>query len=208
MDSVTASPLMGHPPTFSSPPAEALGPTQAPLLRAAAPWLARHPRLPLPGRGQTLERWRHLAAIAAEDVCLAKLLEAHYDAQAILADLDAAMPPAGTLWGVWAAEGPDATLRYGEGRLHGSKPWCSGAASVSHALVTAQCGDARGLVAVALDQPGIRIDGSGWQAVGMQRIETARVDFDGSLATRVGPEGGYLARPGFWHGGAGIAACW
>ena len=32
------------------------------------------------------------------------------------------------------------------------------------------------------------------------------VSFKGALARRVDDVGAYLARPGFWHGGAGIAA--
>lgn len=47
--------------------------------------------LPLPGRGRTLERWSALAAVAAEDLSLAKLFEGHTDAIAILAE---ARPPA------------------------------------------------------------------------------------------------------------------
>lgn len=34
------------------------------------------------------------------------------------------------------------------------------------------------------------------------------VGFDGAIAERVGEPGWYLTRPGFWHGGAGVAACW
>ena len=37
---------------------------------------------------------------------------------------------------------------------------------------------------------------------------TAEVRFADAEATCIGGSGAYLARPGFWHGGAGIAACW
>lgn len=179
----------------------------------AADWLQRVPALPLPGSGHTLDRWRVLATLAAEDVCLAKWLEAHYDAQAILMELEGEAPAPGQTWGVWAAEPPSDTLAMHRipgqrlGRLHGIKSWCSAAASLTHALVTAREGDTRVLVAVALDDT-VHIDTGGWQAVGMRRIETARVDFDGTTARVVGRPGEYIARPGFWHGGAGIAACW
>src|SRR5689334_9943551 len=43
-------------------------------------------RLPLPGSGQTLARWRMLAEVAALDLSLAKLFEGHTDALAILAE--------------------------------------------------------------------------------------------------------------------------
>jgi hypothetical protein len=39
---------------------------------------------------------------------------------------------------------------------------------------------------------------------------SARVDvwFDGATGVLVGAPGQYLSRPGFTHGGAGVAACW
>lgn len=72
------------------------------LVRHARDWLARHPALPLPGAGDTLGRWQLLAQIGAQDLCLAKLLEAHYDAAAILHELDARR----WLPGNWRRYGP------------------------------------------------------------------------------------------------------
>src|SRR5256885_6384264 len=46
-------------------------------------------RLPLPGRGHTLQRWRALAEVAAHSLGLAKLYEGHTDALAILSELQA-----------------------------------------------------------------------------------------------------------------------
>ena len=48
--------------------------------------------LPLPGSGQTLERWRALAGVAAVDLSLAKLFESHTDALAIMAELAPTSP--------------------------------------------------------------------------------------------------------------------
>jgi hypothetical protein len=90
----------------------------------------------------------------------------------------------------------------------GTKAWCSGARSVSHALVTAWLHDEPVLVAVAMDQASIAIDTSKWRAVGMQATASADVSFDGTPAALVGAPHAYVRRPGFWHGGAGIAACW
>ncbi|MCD9028129.1 acyl-CoA dehydrogenase [Luteimonas sp. BDR2-5] len=183
-------------------------------MHAARAHLLDTPTLPLPGGGATLARWRLLAAAAAADVCLAKLLEAHYDAQAILAELDdAGIATPGSLLAVWAAEPPDARLEFrpGAGRrgtLHGTKAWCSGADMVDAALVTAHAGDQRVLVHVDLRQPGVDHDAAGWQAVGMARVPSGRVGFDAVPAVQVAAPGAYLSRPGFWHGGAGIAACW
>jgi len=171
-------------------------------------------RLPLPGQGRTLERWRVLAAVAAVDLGLIKLFEGHTDALAILAELGAEPPEAASTWGVWAAEPPQARLLLAErpgGRveLSGRKAWCSGAASVSHALVTAWDADERQcLVAVALGQPGVRVTREGWHAVGMASTSSVDVLFEGALGTRVGAPDDYVRRPGFWQGGAGIAACW
>lgn len=121
--------------------------------------LRQNPHLPLPGRGQTLERWRALAAIAGIDVCLAKLLEAHYDAQVILAELGLSPPAAGALLAVWAAEPPDAQVvcaqRAGVLRINGSKAWCSGADMVDAALLTTRAPGGVRLVRVDMHGAGI-----------------------------------------------------
>lgn len=171
-------------------------------------------RLPLPGKGATLQRWQVLAAVAAHDLSLLKLYEGHTDALAILAEIGGQRPPAGSLWGVWCAEAPHARLHLQSGadgvvRLQGRKGWCSGAAGLSHALVS--CWDERGqpyLAAVQLDQPGVEVSARGWQAVGMAACASVEVDFSEAPARQVGAAHAYLERPGFWHGGAGIAACW
>ncbi|MET0542626.1 MAG: acyl-CoA dehydrogenase, partial [Variovorax sp.] len=103
-------------------------------------------RLPLPGAGDTMTRWRALAAVAAHDLSLVKLFEGHTDALAILAELrpaGEAAPPEGSRWGTWCAEPPDARLALAaddlvplQVRLSGTKSWCSGAASVTHAVVS------------------------------------------------------------------------
>ncbi len=170
--------------------------------------------LPLPGRGRTLERWRVLAAVAAHDVALVKLVEGHTDAVAILAELGGAPPEPGCTWGVWAAEPPDAQALAspaGPGlvRLDGRKAWCSGATELDNALVTCRGpGGERLLAAVALAQPGVVPKPAGWAAVGMAATGSVDVVLDGALATVVGGDGEYLRRSGFHQGGAGIAACW
>jgi hypothetical protein len=177
----------------------------------------RAPLLPLPGHGRTLARWRALAAVAACDLGLVKLFEGHTDALAILAELHGLTPPANSRWGVWAAEPPDARViatRTKPGsvgaalELVGTKAWCSGADVVSHALVTAWLDDEPVLAAVSMHEPSISIDTSKWQAVGMQATASADVAFERTPATLVGQAGDYVSRAGFWHGGAGIAACW
>ncbi|BDB19632.1 acyl-CoA dehydrogenase [Pseudomonas sp. CYM-20-01] len=169
--------------------------------------------LPLPGGGQTLARFSRLAQVAGHDLRLCKLFEGHTDALAIIAELNSPLPPLGSTWGMWAAEPPTAKVRVNqEGhrlRVQGRKAWCSGAAVVSHGLLTAWDEDDRQqLVAVHMDQPGIVVTDEGWNAVGMAATGSVEVVFDGAWGLAVGGPGDYLARPGFWQGGIGIAACW
>jgi hypothetical protein len=173
--------------------------------------------LPPPGGGQTLQRWQALAAVAAHDLSLAKLYEGHTDALAILRELSQwQLAPPLSVWGVWAAEAAGARVLIqpdvaaGRVLLSGVKPWCSGAAWVSHGLLTAWHADGRGpqLVAVSMRQPGVRVCTTSWQAVGMNASASVDVALDGAHAELVGQPGDYLSRPGFWQGGAGIAACW
>lgn len=172
-------------------------------------------QLPAPGEapGATLARWRALAALAAQDLAACKLAEAHWDALTILQDIGVTPPRAASSWSVWAAENPRASLQLqGNGAervLIGSKSWCSGADITTHALLT--CEDAQGepgFAMVDMRAPGITLENQGWQALGMRHVATPTVQFERTPATWIGARSVYLQRPGFWHGGAGIAACW
>ena len=168
---------------------------------------------PLPGSGQTRERWRHLTEAAGIDLVGARMLEAHADAAAILHELAPSLAPgAGELWGVWAAEPPEPVVLARETAngavLTGRKLWCSGAHVCTHALITARDGDQRALYAVDLSAAGVRPVPDSWHAVGMARSDSGAVDFVDVPAKPVGSPGEYLNRPGFWHGGIGVAACW
>ncbi|MFD4838784.1 acyl-CoA dehydrogenase [Achromobacter sp. NPDC058515] len=172
-------------------------------------------QLPMPGSGATLARWQALACVGAVDLSLAKLYEGHTDALAILAELRA--PTAlreARLWGVWCAEPPDHRVDIhpradGSTALRGTKAWCSGAAALTHALVSgwSPAGEPC-LVAVALDQAGVAITGRGWHAVGMRAAASVDVIFEDAVGVPVGAPDAYVRRPGFLHGGAGVAACW
>lgn len=156
----------------------------------------------------TLLRWQVLAYISGIDLTLAKWFESHLDALSILYELGHGETQQG-LWAVWAAEGHPNPIRYQDGKISGSKSWCSGAHIVDYALMTYR--DEQGksqLLTVDMNQSGIDIDNSAWQAVGMQATDTATVTFDHVAATQVGTPNAYLDRVGFWHGAAGVAACW
>ena len=173
--------------------------------------------LPLPGRGATLRLWEALATVGAIDLSVARALEPHLDAVAILAE--AGHPaPTGT-WGVFAAEGPGARLQAShrpdadtgadQWLLDGTKPWCSLAEHLTHALVTAWVDDhRRGLFAVELDHPGVHPATGSWHARGLSAIPSGPVDFTGVPAVSVGEPGWYLERSGFAWGGIGVAAIW
>ncbi|AZE55546.1 Acyl-CoA dehydrogenase/oxidase domain protein [Pseudomonas synxantha] len=170
-------------------------------------------QLPLPGGGQTLARFSGLAQVAGHDLRLCKLFEGHTDALAIIAELDSPLPPLGSTWGMWASEPPTAKVRvrHAGSRLvvDGRKAWCSGAAVVSHGLLTAwDEEDRQQLVAVTMDQPGVTVTDEGWSAVGMAATGSVEVLLREAWGVAVGGPGDYLSRPGFWQGGIGIAACW
>jgi alkylation response protein AidB-like acyl-CoA dehydrogenase len=152
--------------------------------------------------------------VSASDLALVKLFEGHTDALAIMAELEADEPIAAGIWGTWAAETHFARLNIMDRQgdhvyLHGRKAWCSGASMLDWALLTAWDEQQRSqLVAVDLRQSTVRTEDDAWQAVGMGSTASVDVAFDGALGRCVGLPGQYVDRPGFWQGGAGIAACW
>ncbi|GIG34700.1 acyl-CoA dehydrogenase [Cellulomonas pakistanensis] len=182
-------------------------------LRAAAAW----PDALRPGAGSTAALWEHLATLAAHDLGVARAVEPHLDARAILDQSGTPDPLAGAAtWGVYAAEGPGpaltATPAGDDGWvLDGTKPWCSLAGQLDAALVTARVTgdeDRRVLVAVDLRAPEVQPVDAPWSARGLAEIPSTPVRFDGARATLVAEGSWYLDRPGFWWGALGVAACW
>ncbi len=172
--------------------------------------------VPRPGEGRTKQLFDTLSALAAADLTAARVAEAHLDALAILSQARYRARPEQT-WGVFAAEGPGmtltATLEGDRWRLDGSKPWCSLAGLLSHALVTAQVASPNGdqgrrLFSVDLRQAGIVAHDDVWVARGLREVVSGPVDFSAVSADAVGEEGWYLQRPGFAWGGIGVAAVW
>ena len=166
----------------------------------------------LPKYTDTGGRWQALASVAAVDLTVARVLEAHTDALAILDEADSDVDPAGT-WGVFAAEGPgvrlDAHPVDSGWVVNGTKPWCSLGGSLQHALVTAHVEGGRRLFALDLGGDGVRADPpSGWVARGLRTLPSGPVHFDDVPATPIGERDWYLRRPGFAWGGLGVAACW
>lgn len=183
---------------------------------SAEVWAATRWALPLPGSGDTARRFESLAETGSRDLCLAKLVEPHHDATAILTELGLAAPEPDTLWAVWAAEPPHAKLQArpsGDGWvLTGPKAFCSGAALVTHALVTAEADDGARLFAVDVargrSHGDLELQAETWAVAGMRRAGTRALDLRDVAAVPVGDPGDYAGRPGFWHGAVGVAACW
>lgn len=181
-----------------------------------APGLAS--ALPLPGSGSTRTLWEALADLGALDLTVARAIEPHLDAMAILDQAGGTTqpptpPPPGSTWGVFAAEGPAARLQAsassGVMRLRGRKPWCSLAGALTHALVSAWTDDGgRQLFTVELQRPDVHLVEAPWVARGLAAVTSGAVDFEGVPAQPVGPPGWYLDRPGFAWGGMGVAAVW
>jgi len=178
-----------------------------------------HPAaFPLPGSGDTWRLWASLAVLGSVDLTVARAVEPHLDALAILAEARAAgyrvEGADGGRWGVFAAEGPGSRLVADESTdpttLGGLKPWCSLAGSLDRALVTAWCGDdTRRLYAVRLGAAnGVAVEEGAWVARGLPLVPSGPVSFTASAAHPVGPPGWYLERSGFAWGGMGVAAIW
>jgi len=182
-------------------------PTFATACAEAANW-------PLPGGGASGRRFELLADGARRDLVLGRLVEAHADALAILAELAGTDPGdagAAGRWAVWAA-GPPTSLqavRAAHGwSVRGVKHWCSGATLCTHALVDAATDQGQQLLAVDLSQPGVSVHDADWVGHGMSGTDTRTVELRDVPADGVGPPGAYLDRPGFWMGAIGVAACW
>jgi alkylation response protein AidB-like acyl-CoA dehydrogenase len=206
--------------------------------------------LPRPGHGSSARYLETLATLAAADVTVARVVEPHLDAAMILAecpapvDLRGVGADAASTWGVFAAEGPGVRLTAtptptttpdaSGWLLDGTKPWCSLAGRLTHALVTAHMGadgagwpDAAGgaggpdatersaavgggrrLFAVDLRHDGVTVREDAWVARGFPSVPSGPTDFARVPAVPVGATGWYLGRAGFEWGGIGVAACW
>lgn len=161
--------------------------------------------LPLPGGGDTAGRWSALMQFGRRDLALARLAEGHCDAVAILHEAGRAPEP-NALYGVWAAKSPETGAALDDGVLDGTVRFCSGAHHLDRALIAAS----GRLVEIEVDERVRPVPGT-WQPQGMEASDSPDVVLSRIPVTEqmlVGEEGFYLSRPGFWLGGAGVAAVW
>jgi hypothetical protein len=148
-----------------------------------------------------------LATIAAADLTVARVVEPHLDALAILHQ--AGTPVGDGVYGVYAAERPGLEPVQAEGgALTGRKPWCSLAGSLDRALITATEGGQRRLFDIDLRASGASAVAGTWVSRGLASVDSGDLDLDHVPASPAGAPGWYLDRPGFAWGGIGVAACW
>lgn len=167
--------------------------------------------LPRPGSGRTLARWEALADLGRGDLSVARLAEGHVDATAILDELGHPIPT-GVL-GVWAADPAalEARPTVGGWCLVGEKGFCSGSTGVDIALVAATAPDGARLFLVDPSAPGVSAVPDSWRPMGMEDSASDTLRFADVLVEEhaaVGAPGAYVDRPGFGHGGCGVAAVW
>lgn len=110
----------------------------------------------------------------------------------------------GHLFGLWVTDPPDAPLRLMEDFvLHGAKAPCSGAGSVTRAVVTAVFEAPKPRMLVVPLIPGERADFANWDGHGMRAASSGRMRLDGIRVERealIGEPGDYLRQPDFSAG--------
>ncbi|EAR50271.1 Acyl-CoA dehydrogenase [Oceanicola granulosus HTCC2516] len=194
--------------------ARAHAPAAAPRLAGAI--AALHARGALTPRDETPTALAaRLIRVAEDDLSLARLVEGHANALALIAvhgtpeQITSARAEAarGRLFGVWGADGAEPVALL-DGRLSGGKRFASGLGIVARALVTAGSGAAQRLVLVDATDPG-RQRPETWDMAGMQ--DTLSGDFDcaglpAPEAALIGPPGAYGQEPHFVGGVWRIAA--
>lgn len=172
-----------------------------------------------PGDGRTVEYLSTLATLGAVDATLARVVEPHLDAHAILhqgglgTTIAAIGADAESTWGVYAAGSAEHRLHAQQGThgwlLSGSKPWCSLAGVLTHAVITADVpGRGQQAFAVALGDGRVQVLPTRWVARGLTSIPSGPIALQSVPAIPVGGPGWYLQRPGFGWGAIGVAAVW
>lgn len=164
---------------------------------------------------QPLGRWQLLSALGRTDLVLARLVEGHLDALAIMAEMGRpAVPDA--LYGVWASAsgGTGLTLQHRASADHltGTMRFCSGALLLDRALTIARdhAGELR-LFDIGVRDGRVRTVPDSWPALGMDASASLDIEIDDlpvDAADAVGPAGCYLERTGLHLGGIGVAAVW
>jgi len=170
------------------------------------------------GRRSELEALRQMGA---RDPSLGRLYEGHLNAVLLVAlygtDVQrraaARDARAGCLFGVWNTQANEPVRVSQKPRrfvLSGAKTWCSGADSVTRALITAQTHDGSiQMCLVPMDRARATVDDSAWRPLGMEASNSFRVDFSGvelEEGDLIGSPGDYERSPWFLGGALRFAA--
>ncbi len=171
--------------------------------------------MPQPFTQQTAERLMKLYEVGREDLSLAKMCEAHWDALGILAEANHTIHH-DCIYGVWASEIPGSLLKLTkQGKkyfLSGKKMFCSGAGLVDRALITAFSNHS---IMIDLDLKNnsdhVKIKKDAWYTNAFKKTSTASITFENipvDPASIIEEANWYVTRKGFWPGALGPAACW
>ncbi len=171
--------------------------------------------LPPPGEGESLIRWQRFMAIGALDLSVAKIVESHFDAMAIIQE--AGVTPFSGIYAVWASKFGGRHLRAqfdsnsNTWMVEGQLAFCSAASLIDYAVIPVSTPD--GEILFQIPSHSIEIDSgdvASWHTPGMSDTDTVWVKVKAQLphSNAVGKPGFYLERRGFWIGGIGVAALW
>lgn len=172
-----------------------------------------HTSFPLPKIDKYGLRLEKFFDYGRKDLSLAKIMEAHFDAIAILTENDKTAKP-NCLYAVWASEIPGQSLHIEKKNktyyLSGKKMFCSGTTLVDRVLITAE----ENVIDIDLYKytpQFIIYDEKLWITQAFARTHTYAIQFNKLPFTQqdiAGPKDWYINRPGFWQGALGPAACW
>ncbi|MEM9691323.1 MAG: hypothetical protein AAGA56_02155 [Myxococcota bacterium] len=150
-----------------------------------------------------------LLETARANVSLARLLEGHADACAILREAGDEPTPR-LLYAIWASRG---TLSWAKDdgvptyQIYGEKPFCSGATIVDRALVYVD--DVSALVHIDPGSDGFDFTEDDWRTFALEDTRTWRLKAEGGMVIDlIGGRDWYFRRKGFWPGALAPAACW
>jgi len=175
--------------------------------------------IPVRGREDELALLR---VAGYRDLAFGRLFEGHGNALSLVARCGTAAQrtaatrdaASGRLFGVWNTQANDGVRMVPDGGrgwvLAGRKTFCSGAGTVTRALITAAGAEPGSqMILVPMDRVDVGIDRSFWQPLGMEASDSFAVAFDGVTVARdalVGRGGDYERQPWFGAGAARFVA--
>jgi hypothetical protein len=174
-----------------------------------------HP-MPMPMTGKTSERLKNIFETGREDLSLAKICEAHWDALGILHESKRTLSPH-HLYGVWASEIPGNSLQIvsldNKLSVNGTKMFATGAGIIDSTIVTAEFNGENVMIELNFKdrEQYFKIVNDKWFTKAFSDTNTSTVIFQNfpiKSSAIFGSNNWYVKRKGFWMGALGPAACW